>query len=433
MKLLIEQLIADFHERALPELTVRSEPLPALAGKIDAVIGMRRTGKTSFLYQVMQEYLDRGVEKEAMIYINFDDERLLPMDVSQLSLIDETYFRLFPQRRESRCYFFFDEIQNISGWEHYLRRLVDTEDIQIVVTGSSAKLLSREIATALRGRSISTEIFPFSFNESLNHQGIAHNPQKRAGAKERALLENRMRSYLLSGGFPEVQGLADDYRIRILQEYVDVVILRDVIERHQVSNVHALRSLIRHLLSSTATLFSINKFYNDLKSQGIACGKTTLYEYLEHLMDAYLVFAVPVHTLSERVRRSNPRKIYSIDSGLSNAFLPNMHADRGRLLENAVFIALRRKQLTVEYYRSKAGFEVDFITTARDGSKQLIQVTLSISDQATRERELRAITAAMKETGLQEGFIITLEEEEEIPLDEGMIQVRPAWQWMATQ
>ncbi len=433
MHLLIEQLIADFHERSLPELTFRSASLPALPGKIDAVIGMRRTGKTSFLHQVMRGYLDQGADKESMLYLNFDDERLLPLDVSQLTAIHESYFRLFPHRRGVRCYFFFDEIQNITGWERYLRRLVDTENIQLAVTGSSSRLLSSEIATALRGRSMSTEIFPFSFHEVLRHEGITHHQSTRPGAKKRALLENRMRNYLLCGGFPEVQGLTDEYRIRILQEYVDVVILRDVIERHQVSNVLTLRYLIRHLLSSTATLFSMNKFYNALKSQGIACSKTTLHEYLEYVMDAYLVFSVPIHTLSERVRRTNPRKFYSIDSGLSNAFLPVVQADRGRLLENCVFIALRRQQLTVEYFKTADGYEVDFITTARDGSRTLIQVALSIREPATRARELRALLAAMRENCLHEGFIITLEEEEEIHLDEGIVRVQPAWQWCLHQ
>lgn len=132
-----------FHERSLPSLTHREVELPALSGKIDAVIGMRRTGKTWFLFQTMQRYLDQEIPKEAMLYLNFDDERLLPIGASELSRIGETYDRLFPGHRDRTCYFFFDEIQNVSGWETWLRRLVDTELVQLAVTGSSAKLLIR--------------------------------------------------------------------------------------------------------------------------------------------------------------------------------------------------------------------------------------------------------------------------------------------------
>lgn len=234
MNTLFEQIIVDFHERRLPDLTRRSVDMPALPGKIDAIIGMRRTGKTWFLFQVMQQYLDKGIAKEAMLYINFDDERLFPLTAQDLGGISDAYYRLYPHMRDERCYLFFDEIQNVDGWEHYLRRLVDTEDVQIAVTGSSAKLLSYEIATSLRGRAISTEVFPFSFNEVLQHEGIISEYPVRPGAKQRALLENRLHHYLLQGGFPEVQSLSEEYRTRILQEYVDVVILRDVVERYQI-------------------------------------------------------------------------------------------------------------------------------------------------------------------------------------------------------
>jgi len=304
---------------------------------------MRRTGKTWFLFQAMQQYLEQGIPKQAMLYINFDDERLLPMAAAELGQIIDTYYRMFPEHRERTCYFFFDEVQNISGWEVWLRRLVDTEQVQIAVTGSSAKLLSREIATALRGRSLSTEMFPFSFREALTHEEIEGSAAPRPGAKKRALLENRLRRYLLNGGFPEVQTVSDNHRIRILQEYVDVVILRDIVERYQVSNILPLRTLIRHLLATPATLFSVNKFYNDLRSQGLACGKNTLHDYFEYLKDAYLIYPVSIHSRSERTRRVNPRKVYVIDTGLANAFLHRPQSDWGRLLENFVFMELRRK------------------------------------------------------------------------------------------
>ena len=429
MSALLEQLIADFHERPLPTPTHREAELPALSGKIDAVIGMRRTGKTWFLFQMMQHYLEQGVPKEAMLYLNFDDERLLPMAAVELGQIIETYYRMFPEHRDRTCYFFFDEVQNISGWEVWLRRLVDTEQVQIAVTGSSAKLLSREIATALRGRSLSTEMFPFSFREALAHEKIEGFSAPRPGAKKRALLENRLRRYLLNGGFPEVQTVSDNYRIRILQEYVDVVILRDIVERYQVSNILPLRTLIRHLLATPATLFSVNKFYNDLRSQGLACGKNTLHDYFEYLKDAYLIYPVSIHSRSERTRRVNPRKVYVIDTGLANAFLHRPQSDWGRLLENFVFMELRRKRLAIEYYRTKNGLEVDFIVTGHGDAQTLYQASLDLRDEQTRKREVRALTTAMQETGIHCATIVSLDTEEQIETDAGVINVVPAWLW----
>jgi len=429
MKFLLAQLIADFHERPLPDLTRRETILPAIDGKIDTVIGMRRSGKTFYAYQAIQQYLSDGVPKTAMLYINFDDERLLPMQATDLGLIHETYYRMFPQHRARRCYFFFDEIQNVDGWEAYLRRLVDTENIQLVVTGSSAKLLSREIASGLRGRSISTEIFPFSFTEALSHADPAWQPATQPGSRQKTWLEHRFTRYMQVGGFPEVQSLSEEHRVRVLQEYVDVVILRDVVERHRISHVAPLRHLIRHMLAAPATLFSMNKFYHGLKSQGVACSKDSLHQYLDYLTDAYLVYTMPVYSRSERARRVNPRKVYCIDSGLAHAFSHKPTMDMGHVLENIVFMMLRRQGLTLAYYKTQAGYEVDFISTNHTGQRRLYQVSLEMHDSGVREREFRAIRAAMHETGLIEGVILTLEEHEMVDVKEGMIHIMPVWLW----
>ena len=429
MESILEELIADFHERSLPALTRRHIKLPWLPNKIDTVIGMRRSGKTWFVFQVISDLLSNDMPKEAILYLNLEDERLLPMTVSDLGRITDIYYRRYPQLRDRSCSLFFDEIQNIPGWEKFIRRLMDTENVHICLTGSSAKLLSYEIATSLRGRSIATEIFPFSYLEALEHAGIDVGASIRPGAKKRALLENRLLAYLVEGGFPEVQNIDTGYRVRILQDYLDVVILRDVVERHQISNIVPLRYMIRHLLNASTGLFSINKFYNDLKSQGIRCGKNTLHQYLSYLSDAYLFFQVHIHTDSERVRMVNPRKIYAIDPGLVKACSRKIRSEWGHLLENFVFLELRRSADTIEYYITEKGHEVDFLVTDRTGQRSLIQVSSDMTAQDTKKRELRALSEAMKECDLNLGTIVTLNQEQTIETKDGYIQIVPASLW----
>lgn len=428
MDALIERLIGDFHERELPSLTQRTAVLPALDGKIDAVIGMRRSGKTCFIFRKMSELIVKGVPKSAILYLNFDDDRLRRMTLDELGRVPDIYYRLFPDHKDRRCHFFFDEVQNIDGWESFVRRLVDTEDAQIALTGSSAKLLSREIATSLRGRSLSTEIFPFSFLEALAHRGLQA-PRGPTGGKMRARLSHQLREYLEAGGFPEVQGIAPHLRTRILQEYVDLVIFKDVVERHGVRNMLPLRILASKLMAEPGTRLSVNKFYNDLKSQGITCSKNAVYEHLEQLVDAYLVSEVRIHSRSERVRRVNPRKVYPADPGLASAFRARPAEDLGRRLETFVFGHLRRSTENIEYYLTKGGFEVDFLVTPRGEEPRLVGVAAAIEEPGTRAREIRALTEAAAELGIPEATLVTLDHEERIEADAVTIDAVPAWRW----
>ncbi len=433
MQTIIDQLIADFHERELPDMTRRQKELPWLPGKVDTVIGMRRSGKTWFLYQVMRQLLHEGFPAEALLYLNFEDERLMPMTATELQQIPDTFYRRYPHLKDRQCVYFFDEIQNVEGWERFVRRLLDSENAHICLTGSSSRLLSSEIATSLRGRSLTTEIFPFSFAEALEHAGIDSRLDKHPGSKRRAMLENRMTAYLDVGGFPEVQGLERHPRIRVLQEYLDVVVLRDLVERHGISNVAALRYMIRHLLNSPAGLFSVHKFYNDLKSQGIPCGKNTLHQFFDYLADAYLFFPIYIHSNSERSRMVNPRKVYTVDTGMIRACSRSTSPDWGHLLENFVFMELRRRIEQIEYYRTKSGWEVDFYTTDFSGKMSLIQSAASIQDKKTAEREIRALSEAMEECGVSEASIVNFNTEKHLKTNAGLIHIVPAWKWALSQ
>lgn len=427
---LIDRLIADFQERELPQVTPRDLSLPGLPGKADVVVGMRRSGKTWFLYQQIADRIANGIDRGRLLYLNFEDERLLPLPASDLSRIPEAFYRRAPANREHLCWFYFDEIQNVPGWETFVRRLLDTEKIALVLTGSSARLLSREIATSLRGRSLSTEILPFSFAESLRHSGVSAPEAWPPGANLRSALEHQLERYLESGGFPEVQSIPQDLRVRVLQEYVDVVIFRDVVERHAVDNLPALRYLERRLLASPAGKFSVNKFFNDLKSQGMRVGKDSLYEYLAHLEDSFLLFTMTVSSSSARVRQANPRKCYPADPALSAALSFRASGDIGHLLETAVYLELRRRGRSLAYVATRSGYEVDFLAEGPKGSRELIQVCADLDDPTTRQRELRALEEGMMETACERATLITLRTESNVEIAGQPVRIVPAWRWL---
>jgi predicted AAA+ superfamily ATPase len=428
MKNIILQLIDDFHERKLPEPVIRNKEFSEVKGKADVVIGMRRTGKTWFCYQKIKDLIAAGIKKEAILYLNFEDDRLLEFNVNNFQEILDVYFGKYPKHRNARCYFFFDEIQRIDQWEMFIRRLLDTENIQIFITGSSSKLLGSEIATSLRGRSLATEIFPFSFEEYLKFHGLFSDRPKTFGANTSSILRKAVKDYLEAGGFPEVQKTQRDVRIEILQGYIDSVLLKDIIERHKVSNVLVLKHLVRHIMNSSGGQFSVNKFFNTMKSMSIKCTKNSLYEYLDHLTDAFLFYKVPIHSRSEKARLINPAKIYTIDTGLLNAMTFRNSYNYGQLLETMVFMHLRRGAHDVEYVTTKDGREVDFFTRNRiSGEKHLIQVCWQMSDQKTFERELRGLRSAMNEISLPTGTIVTWDDETVI---ENKIKIIPIWKWL---
>ncbi|MCB9537052.1 MAG: ATP-binding protein [Myxococcales bacterium] len=424
----IEQIVADALARPLPDATQRRVVLPALPGKVDAVVGMRRSGKTWLLFETMKRLLAAGVPRERMLYVNFEDDRLLPLDVTQLRLFPEAFYRRVPAASAAECWFFYDEIQRVPGWETFVRRQLDTPGVRLTVTGSSAKLLSREIATSMRGRSLTTEVLPFGFDEALRHQGIDVPERWPPPTSEAAALAHAFERYLEVGGFPEVQGLDQVTRLRIVQDYIDVALLRDVVERHGVTNVEALRWLVRHLLSAPAGRFSINRFFNDLKSQGLAVGKDTLHAYLRFLEDAFVLFTVPIWTPSERVRRVNPRKAYPADPALARAM--TMRPDTGHLLETLVFLELRRRGFDVGYLTTESGYEVDFMARHLDGRTAMVQVCARLDEPETRRRELRALEEALTTHAVDEAAVVTLHETETLTLSGHDVRVWPAWRWL---
>lgn len=398
---LIDLLLEEF-QTTLAEtkhITPRNFNFPDAENMIKVAIGVRRCGKTYFLYQCIQHLLNQGIPFSRILYINFEDDRLLPMTQKEMAALLESFYTLYPENHHKTCYLFLDEIQTIEGWELVVRRFFDSKKVQLYLAGSSSKLLSKEIATSLRGRSLSIEIWPYDFDEFL----IAHaieKPTKPIGKIALDTYGKYFLNFLKLGGFPAVQTLTQNLLRETLQNYVETVIFRDVVERHNVSNIVLLKYLTHTLLKNFASVFSVNKFYKDIKSQGYQVAKDTIFNYIDYLEDAYLIGTVPLFTESLRRSQTSPKKIYVVDNGLIQANVVSNLENWGRFLENQVYLDLRRQNKNIFYYQTQSGYEIDFVTETQEGKKELIQVVWDMSNTETRVREERALEEAERELNI---------------------------------
>ena len=395
MSILLEKLVAGVTDTP-PLMTRREVRIPQIPNKALAVIGMRRSGKSTYLWQCLADRVASGAPRTAQVYVNFEDDRLGQIDAADLDTMLEAYYQRYPEFRGTQNVgFFLDEIQLVKNWEGFVRRIMDSEKVDVFLSGSSAKLLSREVATSLRGRAMEVLIHPFSFREALAHASLS--PSKEWAwltSSERSAIKGAFERYLETGGFPEAQGLLAEDRAVLLRSYTDVAVLRDVIDRHQVSNPTALRWMQRQLLGNAASKFSIEKFHAALHSQGLAVGKTTLHEYLEYLEDAFLIRLISLDTGSERQRMTNPRKAYPVDPGLIRIFDRTGRDNRVHALESIVALELERRGALIAYVKTPAEYEVDFIARFHNGDTCLIQVCDDASDPEVFNREVRALEDA---------------------------------------
>jgi uncharacterized protein len=392
-------------------LTERDVRIPSVPNKALAVIGVRRGGKTSLLHRRIADAIRAGDAPGTHLLVSLEDERLVGMTAEDLGWLVEEHRRVSPAVGEQgRRTVYLDEVHVVEGWETAVRRLLDSPDTGVIISGSSAALLSREVHTSMRGRSMEVLVHPFSFREVLRHGGQEPTAEwERLGPDERAAIDRGLRAYLETGGFPEAQGIEPRDRIALLKGYVDVMVLRDVIERHDVTNVEALRRLQRHLLANPAGPFSVSRFYRDLRSQRVAVGEETLYDLLSYLQDAFLVRLISMHSASERQRMRNPRKAYPIDPGIIAVYERGGRENRGRSLENAVLLELERRGYEMGWVRVGAGYEVDFHAEHAVADPLLIQVSLETAAASTWEREVRSIEAAAQEYPEARPLLITLD------------------------
>lgn len=426
---ILKVIILDFQEQENDIGIPRRLEVTPVPNKATICIGARRSGKSTYLFQLIQKLLDSGVSQKNILYINFFDDRLHALQADNLGMILEAYFTLFPEKKNTeKIYLFFDEIQVIPGWESFTDRVMRTENCQVYITGSSAQMLSREIATQMRGRALSWEVFPFSFLEFLDYQEIGHGSN--LSTKQRLLIQKAYKKYDETGGFPEVLGLDATLRIKIHQEYFNTMLFRDIIERYDISHPKAVKDLALKLIDNTASMYTINKLTQYLKSLGHNVPKSSVSDYLNWFEDAYILFTVRMFDASIARANVNPKKIYCIDHAMVSSLSSGILLNSGHLLENLVFTTLRRSSPKIFYYRTTGGREVDFLVLSQKRTKTLFQVSESLVDPKTKTREVKALTETMTELGLSEGTIVTRNEEDSLTVEAGKIHVVPAWRFI---
>lgn len=428
----IKAIILDGQEERRDTGVPRRVRMEAIPGKAAVCIGVRRSGKSTYLFQVIERLLAEGLPRENVLYLNFFDDRLHALRHEGLGAIAEAYYSLYPLKKSAETvHCFFDEIQTVPGWEPFVDRLMRSEKCQVYLTGSSARMLSKEIATQMRGRALSWEIFPFSFREFLAARGI--DGAQPLSTKRRLIVRKAFEGFWEAGGFPEVINLARGLRIKTHQEYFHAVLFRDLVERYDVSHPRAVTDLAYRLVDNTASLYTLNSLTGYLKSLGHKAPKAAVADYLEWFEDAYFLLTVRLFDASQSRSNANPKKIYCIDHSLVTSVSSGILVNAGHLLENLVFIALRRVYPEVCYYRTKSGREVDFVIPARGRSRLLVQVCETLVDPKTRKRETTALAEAMAEQGLTSGTLVTRDDEGRIELSGGAINVVPAWRFLLDQ
>lgn len=420
---LFKTIIIDSQQRVIPEVWDRTLKIPTDSGKIITLAGVRRSGKTYHLFSLMNQLKANGIANERLLYFNFEDERL-HLTSGDLDLILQAYQELYPTQKLADCYFFFDEIQEVEGWEKFVGRIYASISQQIFITGSNAKLLSKEIATALRGRTITFEVYPLSFAEYI---GILSPGLNSHSSTDRATLINLFDRFMHQGGFPELVRQEDELKDKVLQEYFNVMVLRDLIERYQISNSSTLKYFCKRVIGSSGGEFSVNKIYNELKSQGYQVGKDTLYLYQNYVEAIYLNRFINKYSHSVVKAESSQKKCYVIDQGIGAALDYKLSQDKGRLLETTVALELLKQGKQIAYQQN--GSECDFVVIEKGEVTTAIQVAADVVDVKTKEREIKGLVQACLKFSLSSGIILTFDHAEQMEHDGVQINIIPAWQF----
>jgi len=386
MKDVYSSIFAEWKERHKEGMLPRANPLSKYMGmkprKIIAATGLRRVGKTCMLYQLA------GTEREKILYINFDDERI-PARTDFLTGLVPAIKNMLDVRPET---LFLDEVHRLPDWSRWLRRIYDEGEFEIFVTGSGAQLSSEEIPYELRGRCMEVRVRPLTYAEFL-------------GFKDKGATAALLEEYLLYGGMPEVVLAGGDVKLDLLRQYYSTVIRRDIIERFRIRNSEALKAMLKLLANSTQ--FSFTKLYNTIRSMQMKVGKTAILKYMSHVESSYLLRSVPILSPKVKDQMRHPRKVYFEDTGFVSALSTRFSKNYGRLCENAVANGLSSRGYTLHYWKSVDGREVDFAVRADGGVEALVQACWEPWEDSTLKREMSALATASSELSCSELLVVT--------------------------
>lgn len=426
----IFQSIIALHQEEIPlSLHERSLQLPLNKQRIVTVTGVRRCGKSSLLHLTINRLLASGVDKEQILYIGFDDERLANMDVSDFDEILQAYRLMYPDRPLSSVYMFFDEIQIVKGWELFVLRVYKSYCKNVYVTGSTAQMLSGEMSSALRGWPDEYTEYPLSFKEFIAFKGIKANRYTEEGA---ALMANMFNSYLLIGGFPQaVLANVETERVKLLQAYFNTMLFRDMIEHYNISaSPSVVRYFLKRVFNNITKPSSVNNIYNDLKSQGLKLSKDSLYQWLDYACNISLLHKVSKYSKSIIKQSTSLSKYYVVDFALAKSVLLPQSEEKGKALENAVYMHLARHlNENEQIYYFNEGAECDFVIANDEGVKELIQVCWEL-DEFNTPRECGGLCAASAATGCKKISIVTCNQAQSIHYGDLQINVVAAWDFM---
>ena len=411
------------HSHSLEGFIKRDIKIDLNSNKIIAIVGARRTGKTYVMFQCIKTLKENGVKIDNILYINFENERLIGLNAKDLDLLLVAHKELFSP--DGKIYIFLDEIQVVENWDKWVRKIYDTGKYYIILTGSSSELLSSEIATSLAGRNLTYTVFPFSFSEYISAKGLKVNRLQKYST-DRGTILKATNDFLEYGSFPEIAVLGDNTRkLEILSSYFDAIFFKDIVRRYRIREINELRIFLRILCSNYALYFSSVRVLNTFKSMGWNINRVTIFNFLEYSSNVFLIQKLEQYEKSTTKRLPFHRKVYVIDTGISRLF---SDINKGRALENAVYLELLRKRnKDISYLKLKSGKEIDFVVGER--TKEIIQVCYDVSDPDTRSREVSALLEGAKYFGLKAAKIITYVFEDEEIIEGIKIQYIPFWIW----
>ncbi len=418
-----KRLIVEWFERDIPSSLPREVELVLNKEEVHAIIGPRRVGKTFLMLHVLSGLLEK-TSKEEILFIDFEDNRLVGLTPADL---DELFVAHRELTDKELRYLFFDEVQEIPNWSKFVRRLHNQGKYCIVVSGSSSKLLGKEIATELRGRYTSILLLPFSFREFLHLKGFAFDKQVQFSERKGELLRH-LNEYVSYGGFPRVAMTAGvEAKKALVKSYFETIFYKDIVERHKIESIDVIEMMMNYVLNNNAGLFSISSFEKILKEKGIKASKKTISLYLKHLEDSFFIFSTQKFSYSAKTRLMNPKKVYLADNAFQTFLSSSFSPDKGKVLEATVMQEMKRKNLEAFYFKNKN--ECDFIIKKGTKITNAIQVCYELNEK-NKKRETKGLIEALKKFNLKKGTILTFNQEKELKTENKKITVTPIWKWL---